>query len=262
MTKFAIVSDIHQDHKHNAYVHAPIPGVDVMIVAGDLEEGGGIESLLPYIEAGQRVIFVPGNHEYYDHEINDTKEKMREHSKFIGVDYLDNDTVVINNVRIVGATLWTDYLLFGESEEWFVRKACQHGINDYRYIKFRSRIYSQGNFHNSKHFTPSDALELHRRDKQYLATVLSNPHDGPTVVVTHHAPSTMSVPEEYKHDRTTGAFASNLDVFIMNYEPDLWVHGHTHTSFDYEIGKTRVVCNPRGYHFEHDNDYRPFEIEL
>ena len=259
MTTFGVVSDIHQDCQSNHYLHWAEEGIDVMVVAGDLQEGNGVESLVPYVEAGQRVIYVAGNHEYYSHEIVSTRQKIRDHAALAGVDFLDEDTVTINNVRIIGATLWTDFKLYGEGEEWFVRKACQHGMNDFVCIR---TMQGDAMYKHGMNFTPHDALLIHKRNLNYISTIIRNPHDGPTVVVTHHAPSMMSVPAYYKEDRVSGGYASNLEDFILNYEPDIWIHGHTHSFHDYMIGKTRVICNPRGYHFEKPPKYAPLRFTL
>jgi len=81
---------------------------------------------------------------------------------------------------------------------------------------------------------------------------------GLTVVVTHHAPSIQSIVDRYRADPVSAAFASNMDDFILEHQPRLWIHGHTHESFDYEIGKNRVVCNPRGYASTEENKgFRP-----
>ena len=94
-------------------------------------------------------------------------------------------------------------------------------------------------------FTPPQAQALHREAVAWLASKLAKPHDGKTVVVTHHLPSMQSVAERFKASPLSAAFASNLDHLVER--ADLWIHGHTHDNFDYRLGKCRVVCNPRGY---------------
>lgn len=265
--KLGIISDIHQDTQFNHYDHTPIEGVDVMIVAGDLQQGSGIESLVPYIQAGQRVIYVAGNHEFYDHEMTTLEKRIREHAAMAGVDFLNNDAVIIDGVRFIGGTMWTDFKLYGEAEEFFVRNACQRGMNDYYCIKRRRHnIETHNGIEDTiTTFRAADAYELHQKTRSYIANVIRNDHTGPTVVVTHHSPSMMSVPIEFKADRVSGGYASHMDDFVMQYQPNLWVHGHTHTNLDYNIGDTRVVCNPRGYHFEHrhaDTPYAPLLIDI
>jgi Icc-related predicted phosphoesterase len=80
-----------------------------------------------------------------------------------------------------------------------------------------------------------------------LAKSLSQPFSGKTVVVTHHSPSSRSVAQRFAQDLLTPAFASNLEEMMGSHRVALWIHGHMHDPFDYEIFGTRVVCNPRGY---------------
>ena len=110
------------------------------------------------------------------------------------------------------------------------------GLNDHRCIKLRDGT-----------FRPKDALARHIAGKAWLEGMFAKPHDGPTVVVTHHCVSRRSVHDRWRNDVISAAFSSNLDALVGSSNADLWVHGHTHDSFDYRIGRTRVVCNPRGY---------------
>ena len=134
MINIGVISDLHQDCKQGQYNHEPKDNIDVMIVAGDLQEGNGIQSLVPYIQAGQRVVYVTGNHEYYNNTIGRLDEEIKDHADLAGIDFLQKGAVVIDGVRFIGATLWTNFMLYGEHEKWFVKKACQHGMNDYKYI--------------------------------------------------------------------------------------------------------------------------------
>ena len=253
MLRIGIISDLHQDFASNQYDHIP-NNCDVMIIAGDLQEGCGVQSLIPYVAAGQRVIYVAGNHEHYDHEISNTFKQIEQEAADHGIDFLNENTVTINNVRFIGATLWTDFLLYGEGMEYGVREACHNGMNDYFCITNKE--------HPLGTFTPNHARNLHTSNKAYLNKTLLEPHDGPTVVVTHHAPSAISVPDYYKDDLISAGYASNLENFIMQHNPNVWVHGHTHRQLDYMIADTRVVCNARGYNFEHTGNYEPYIIEL
>lgn len=93
----------------------------------------------------------------------------------------------------------------------------------------------------------ADTARLHRASVSFLRDELSRPFDGPTVVITHHAPSPRSITPALRKDPLNPAFVSDLDAMIRTYQPPLWIHGHIHNSFDYRIGQTRIVCNPRGY---------------
>jgi Icc-related predicted phosphoesterase len=96
-------------------------------------------------------------------------------------------------------------------------------------------------------FTPDDAIRLHSASRDWLAVMLAEPFEGKTVVVTHHAPSSLSVHPRYAKNLLTPAFASNLENLMDGHRVVLWVHGHMHDPFDYEVYGTRIICNPRGY---------------
>jgi hypothetical protein len=100
--------------------------------------------------------------------------------------------------------------------------------------------------------SPEDVVAEHVKMKQYIEVVTAMLGKNPNkyVVVGHHSPSKQSTHEMYAHDTVmNGGYSSDLDEFIMNHpEIKLWTHGHTHHPFDYMIGETRIMCNPRGYH--------------
>jgi Icc-related predicted phosphoesterase len=109
-------------------------------------------------------------------------------------------------------------------------------MNDYQIVSRGTRV-----------LTPDDTVAWFLESKAFIEAELRRPFDGPTVVVTHHLPSSKSIAPQYKGDPLNPCFASDLDSIFETYQPEAWIHGHTHSSFDYTSGKTRVVCNPRGY---------------
>lgn len=144
----------------------------------------------------------------------------------------------IGNVRFIGATLWTDYALNGDGR--FAKMTAQADLNDHRLIRF-----SEGG--KSTRLTPSHAEMLHRRDLAFIVDRLKEPHAGPTVVVTHHAPHPGSVADRYAGQALTAAFASDQSEVILTHQPELWIHGHDHGSHDYMVGRTRILANQAGY---------------
>jgi Icc-related predicted phosphoesterase len=130
--------------------------------------------------------------------------------------------------------LWTDYKYAGVREQARAMHLAAQRLNDHRMITNGQRVW-----------TPQDALEEHEASRDWLAEQLAQAGNWPKVVVTHHAPSRMSVQPSYRDDLLTAAFASNLDELIAN--ATLWVHGHMHAPADYRLGACRVVANPRGY---------------
>jgi hypothetical protein len=155
--------------------------------------------------------------------------------------------VVIDCVRFLGSILWTAFALFGEDERFFAMRQARRQMTDFSIIQ-----------NGGRQFTHEDAIQLHTASRDWVAAMPAEPFDGKTVVVTHHAPSSQSVPARYARDLLTPAFASNLEMLMNGDRPALWVHGHKHESYDYEVYGTRVVCNPRGYAPDALNpDFRP-----
>jgi Icc-related predicted phosphoesterase len=244
--KIQIFSDLHVDV-------APIkpipimPSVDLVIVAGDTCEGvlRAFDHLRQIVAAQIPIVMVFGNHEYYRRFIPHELALARSHATEFNIHLLENDAIVFRGVRFVGATLWTDYRIFGESKQAAVMNACATGMNDHRRIGWQKQPWLR--------FRPQEAALLHHQSKTYLAEVLATPFHGHTTVVSHHACHPRSIHPEFMSDSLTGAFASDLSTLIEAHQPTLWVHGHVHQSFDYRVGETRILCNPHGYGTENPN---------
>jgi Icc-related predicted phosphoesterase len=197
------------------------------------------------------VIYVMGNHEYYHSDYATALEEVRRKlAHLANLSVLEREIKVINDVTFIGGTLWTDMNNLDALTLYHMRTM----MNDFRVISnsavpvhFRTQ---EGKFATRvAKFSPEDAVEEHVKMKQYIQSVVQGNHDTKYVVVGHHAPSAQSIHEMYAHDSImNGGYSSNLDEFILDHpQIKLWTHGHTHHSFDYQIGDTRVVCNPRGY---------------
>jgi predicted phosphodiesterase len=249
--KIAVMSDLHQDFPRNDYDHTKPLDCSVVVCAGDLQEGSGIDSLVPYVEAGKSVVYVPGNHEYYHHEINNTRILLRNDGLKYGVHILDRNVTVIDRVRFVGCTMWTDFSLDGNS--YTGKRVAGRTMNDFRLIKC--------NDSGRAIFNVENAIKLFNGDIAWMRSVLSEPFNGDTVVVTHHAPSEKSIEAQYKGDDLNSAFASNLENFILEFAPKLWIHGHCHAQTSYEIGDTKVICHARGY-YDYNKLYNPLIVEI
>ena len=180
------------------------------------------------------IIYVPGNHEYYNSDIDYENEQMAKAAEVNKVHFLNRDEVVIQQTRFLGCPLWTDFALFGQSKISRSMSAALTGLTDFRVISYKGR-----------RFSPADSIDLHNQDRVWLEAKLKESFYGKTVVITHHLPSALSVANRYKSDWLSACFASNLDQ-LFGFSA-LWIHGHTHDSFDYVAKGTRVVCNPRGY---------------
>jgi predicted phosphodiesterase len=245
--KILVLSDLHLEF---ANLPPPASKVDVVVLAGDIwKKDNGIywaRSTWPDTE----IIYVAGNHEFYRGDRNAVLHLLRDAAEETGVHFLDNDEIVIGDVRFLGATLWTDFNLFGVEQQAASMEAGINGLNDFRLIN-----------EGGVPFTPTDAAALCNQSIDWLKTKLIQESNlVKTVVVTHHLPSMQSVAGRYKNDILSACFASNLDELFGRSE--LWIHGHTHDSFDYMANRTRVICNPRGYVHQGKQENVRFNPEL
>jgi len=212
--------------------------------------------LMRVSQAFPHVVYIMGNHEHYHGKIDRSADYLQEAFGHLGIQnihLLDRGVKVIDDVTFIGGTLWTDMNNFDPITLYHMESM----MNDFRLI----RIAKQ----NFKKFLPKAAAAEHVKMKQYIQTVLQGlPDDAKVVVCGHHAPSFQSVAEHYKKDTImNGGYASNLDEFILDHPKiKVWTHGHMHQCFDYMIGETRVVCNPRGYHDENPQFNPNFTFEV
>ena len=188
------------------------------------------------------MIFVPGNHEFYNCDLAKTRAAMAKYAKQVShVHLLDPGVAVFNIrerlVRVIGATLWTDYELLGSERRLSAMKDAERAISDHRLIRFGGRPWR-----------PGDAADEFEKSKRFLSAELAKSFDGLTIVATHHAPSGKVVASKYQGDRSSPAFASDLDDLVTL--ADVWVYGHTHSNIETEIGGCRVISNQRGYRGE------------
>ena len=246
--KLHILSDLHIEF---APFQIPETDADVIILAGDI--GVGVEGLLWAKEQvnGKPIIYVPGNHEYYRHDISLTEELKS--SSVENVRVLDNEMCILGNIRFLCATLWTDFALYGEGEKYFAIQHAKKSMSDFSLIK-----------NGNRRFSPEDSIRLHEFSRDWLKLMLGEPFAGKTVVITHHVPSPRSIAPRFQGDMLTPAFTTDLEYMMDGSRVALWVHGHTHDVFDYQIYDTRVVCNPRGYvPYEQSNGFTPeFVVEI
>ncbi|GAB5430167.1 MAG: metallophosphoesterase [Devosia indica] len=256
--KIWLMSDLHLEVEYHNVLHFGVPDdVDVALVAGDVARGGQEhvrwlqENIAPHTKHG--VVSCLGNHEFYRSSIESERLAAGRASAWGDVRVLDDMTWTQGGVRFVGATLWTDYLLFNPAGDPLLLDAAMYtarsGLNDHRLIRLVDS--------SSRPFIPAHAREIHKRSVAYIESVMATPFDGETVVVTHHGPARGSIGERYKNDTLTAAYISNLEWLIEKHQPALWYHGHVHESFDYTIGKTRIVTNPKGYRLENRAGFNP-----
>lgn len=236
--KIQYFSDLHLEFGTLPYESTD---ADVVIAAGDI--GVGLDGISWLTKIDRPVIYVLGNHEYWGQDYTAFIDSVWQSSSGTNIHFLENESVIIGGVRFVGCSLWTDY---GHANEQIMHAAAK-GMNDFRYIT-----------DGDKPLEPSRLLHAHRQSVDWLREILSEPFDGQTVVVTHHAPSMKSW-HRSPMDGYQYCYCSNLEPIMRRTEAELWVHGHTHSGQDYQVHGVRVVCNPRGY-FNHE-EVKGFQLD-
>ncbi len=237
ITRLFVISDMHREMRRGR-PEGPWPSVDVVILAGDIDNGaaGVTWAGTLALDLQVPVLYVPGNHEYYGHEFDSLRASLREAAAaWPGLHLLDDDELVVGGVRFLGTTLWTDYRAW-PGDVWLNQEVARKEISDHRIIRRGGRL-----------FTPDDALVLHKAARRFVEMRLARPFAGPTVVVTHHGPSLLCRHPLYPSGPLGAAFYSDLSALMLRYAPALWVFGHTHVPLDASVGTTRLYSNPRGY---------------
>lgn len=263
--KLAIVSDLHLEFGDINLQNTE--NADVLIIAGDLliaqdlhdhPEPGNPPSMAERINLGSRqkkaylyrdflkrvsfqfpqVIIIAGNHEFYHGKWVGSLVTLRaEYSKHPNITFLERDSKLINDVLFVGGTLWTDC----NKDDPLTLHALTDLMNDFTCIRNDGHDYTK--------LRPIHTMSRHQQTLDYFKIILEQNKDKKCVIVGHHAPSFQSIAPEYvSQNLMNGAFVSDLSEFILDHpQIKLWIHGHMHANFDYLIGDTRVICNPRGY---------------
>ena len=233
--KIALLSDLHLS------VHpmdAPQTDADVVVLAGDLHRPA--QAMAWARQFTQPTLFVAGNHEFYGSDLSSTLAQLRSHADGSNVRVLERNAWQLGGVRFLGCTLWSDYRLFNSPEQ---REAGLHKAQEF--VRDFSRIGVAPDF--PERFTPAISQLLFAQSVQWLEERFAEPFDGATVVITHFAPARGSVAAQFAGSPLNACFVSDLEAQILRWQPALWLHGHVHDSFDYQVGATRIVANPRGY---------------
>ena len=243
--RLLILSDLHHElwREDAPQGDLALSRPDAVILAGDIDTGTRAVAWAASTFAGLPVLYVHGNHEGYGHHLDKVRQELRSACAATqNVHFLDADSHVItgqagNAVRFLGATLWTDFRLLGDDTRQVAMRDAQAIMNDYQRIRLANMGYRK--------LRAADTAMFHAQQKAWLAHELAQPFDGRTVVISHMAPSLLSVEDAYGREACSPAYASRLDELAA--QADLWVHGHLHVTRDYRIGQCRVVANPCGY---------------
>lgn len=230
-----ILSDLHLSM--GALEH-PQTDADVVILAGDIARP---KDAVAWARGFDRpVLYVPGNHEFYGGSIDGTLAELRQLCAGTNVTLLERDEIVLDGVRFLGTTLWTDFSVQGDGATRDAAMLLAQAL-----VRDFSRIRRQVAAPDP--FTPADSVALFDAQSAWLNERLDRPHAGPTVVITHHAPSPRSIHPRFAGSPVNPAFVSEAGHLFGGERAGLWIHGHTHDTFDYVESGTRVLCNPRGY---------------
>lgn len=246
MARILELSDLHTEFGP----FEPVPAAcDVVVLAGDIAtKGRGVPWENAPAAFGAPVLMVLGNHDFYGTSIDGGLAKAKAAAAASRVRILEREETIVAGTRFLGGTLWTSFRLFAGDDLPRIKNDANFLVgekNGSRHNDFwKIRVAADG----YRRFRPLDAARIHAATVAWLDTRLSEPFEGPTVVVTHHAPSILSIPEHLRSDRFSCAYASSLEWLIEKHQPDIWFHGHIHPKApDYAIGRTRVLSNTRGY---------------
>jgi predicted phosphodiesterase len=228
--RIAIYSDLHREI---SLFDPPALDADLVVLAGDIDNGTrGIEWAKQTFD--RPVLYVAGNHEYYDGEFGEVQRALVGSARGSRVEVLDCGERIIGGTRFLGCCLWTDYSLAPADQRAEVIERSRRYNPDHAAIRY-----------GKTSFAPEHAIALCGRHRAWLAQKLQERHAGPTVVITHFAPHPGSIARNFENDPANPGFIVPLESLMG--PAVLWIHGHTHTAFDYGVNGTRILCNPRGY---------------
>lgn len=241
--KLYILSDVHVEFE---LFDPPMVDADIVILAGDVhvKNKGLVWAMEKFKEIP--VVYVLGNHEYYGKALPKHLEKLKEQAAGTNINILENDSFEFEGVTFLCCTLWTDFRLFGDPR--IAGNEATQIMTDYKKIRV-SPSYRK--------LRSIDTAGIHFKSIGWLKEQIDLNPKRKLVIVTHHAPSRRSIPDAYKEDILSAAYASDLDEIVANSGALLWIHGHLHVQQDYSIGNTRVICNPRGYPDEPNDKFIP-----
>jgi Icc-related predicted phosphoesterase len=187
-------------------------------------------------------LIIAGNHEFYHGKWHDSLDHFRkEINHYPNITFLENDSLILDNVKFIGGTLWTDL----NNRDPITMYDITGKMNDYNLIRNDRNEYGR--------ITAHDTIIRHKTTLDYILNSVSSKRIN--IVISHHAPSFQSVAEKYRGNHVmNGGYCSALERIILDHSQiKYWIHGHIHTQFDYMIGNTNVLCNPRGYWGEQES---------
>lgn len=267
--KLQILSDLHID----SYTRRGLPAgnipkteADLIILAGDMSNSSqGIHWAIKQADKlATPIIYIAGNHEYFDENIESFDDELLRLSENTGVTFLQKNHIDINGIRFLGCTMWTGYdyqspyTNMGAYADLFAdaiglpnleESVPLHVAQMMHIATYCMRDYD-GIYAGSCMLTPEDVYRIHHDHKNWLQSALleAEQQNMATVAITHHGVSPLSVSEKYQGHSNNPLFINDFTEWMyQSWSPKLWIHGHVHDAFDYQLGNTRVVVNPRAY---------------
>jgi Icc-related predicted phosphoesterase len=249
--RIQLISDLHFESQPEVRP-TPAAGADLLVLAGDIgsyQPGSrldgtdfGLERFSPRAGWPTPVLYVPGNHEYDALEFEDAHARLRAACERLGIIWLEREQRVIGGLRFIGTTLWADFDALAPASG-----------SELRRLKSRHKALRAADFylrrntalHHGQPLMAEGWRALGLTCQDWLRQALAQPFDGPTVVVTHFAPSLRSADPRYGLTPGTAGFCNALDELLPR--ATVWMHGHLHCRQDYTVAGCRVVANPLGY---------------
>lgn len=247
--RIAVMSDLHLEQ--GEWTPPPLD-VDLVVLAGDIMHGVGGVDWAARMFAGRPVLYVSGNHENWEYDAAEIRSGLAEAATATeNVRVLDNTELYLDeHTRILGCTLWVDYCVHGAELQAARMAELAERANDFHNFTYRGGA-----------LTPEHVLAWHTESRAWLEERLTAVQPGETtIVITHHAPSLLSLSPHRRERTIIAGAASNLEELIQRTSPALWIHGHTHDDADYIIGTTRIVSRQRG--IAKTEGFQPLIIEL
>lgn len=246
-----LLSDLHMERGFGYKPPEDDSSYDAVVLAGDIHSRTNASKWARNTFKNKEIILILGNHEYYGERWDNLIGKTRIEADSYGVRFLENDKTEINGITFLGCTLWTDFEFFGKKNKEVAMMKVQSSLNDYRAIyKDESR----------QAIKAVDTLSRHIESREWLNDSLEKCSKEKTVVITHHYPSIESTAKIYKKDIVTAGFGSKLDDLLE--KSSVWIHGHTHKSFNYKRKGCRVLCNPKGYEYSNGPENHEFDPKM
>jgi hypothetical protein len=248
--KFKLLSDLHLEFYKQKQGRAGLPDQPIwkptpndedkntiLLLAGDIHVGRrGKDWIDEMTERFKEVVYIAGNHEFY-HQVYENVLDYWQNQYYGDAYFLHNKGIYFDDVRIFGATLWT------EVTDPFMQWTAKQRMADYQIIRKKDRGVGA-----ERKINVMDTNTIHKETIMKMIGFLNEPWDGKTIILTHHMPHEACVHPRFEGGQLNDFFRTDLDWLLKAYDIDVWCHGHTHDNVDTHVHGTRILCNPMGYH--------------